>query len=653
MGPDGRPLRGWVEILAPTPLTFPQADVFVTGPLVLPLDSEGKFSVTLPATDIAGSNPADWSYWVTEKLQGVDDRPPYAFKLPQALTNPWLNDLAPTDPTTPNYVPVVGSQIYQGTAVPPASLGKHNDMYVRTDVTTAFLGVTDTRVTTYQNVDGAWVLQAGEVRGSKIYVNNASTASTATKIGDLLIRSDNGDFYQRDASGWGSVKGNLKGPKGDTGATGATGAMGAASTVPGPQGPKGDTGANGAQGIQGIQGPKGDKGDPGTGSGTVTAVNAVAPDGTGNVTITAATVGAVSNTLPVTAKATAAGTDPFRVVDDTDAQLFSVRKSGSLYAPLGNAYINKNVRIGGAASAAGIGSAVNGVLAIDNGTGPSAANAAGVHLYASAGKLMVQEQSGTTFTVGSAGAVSSVNTKTGAVVLNSADVGAVPATDKGAVNGVAPLDAASDVPMANLPPALGRNMWTPQSLGFSSWTHDPNMVSNPTTLKAAVVQRLYLAAVNITEATTINDVYVHARGWAGSSIVPAARFMAGVYNSAGSRVAWTGSTALSNVAAAGQLAGSPAAMVSNHIGPVEFPLTAAYTMQPGKYWLAFLMTAGGATDFYYFHVQNEAPANAGGSFFLGTAFARNIYFAGQSTLPATITPANGLADHDPLIMATA
>ncbi|MFG3200359.1 hypothetical protein ACGFYT_30045 [Streptomyces sp. NPDC048208] len=298
LGPDGRPLAGWVEILAPTPLTFPVAEVFVTGPVILPLDAEGKFSVTLPATDITGSNPGDWAYWITERLQGVADRPAYAIKLPQALVNPWLNDLAPTNPATPNYVGVEGARIYQGTATPPAGLGRHGDMYVRTEITSVFLGVSDTRITTYANVSGAWVLQSGEVSGSKIYVNNASTPSTGLKAGDLLIRSDTGDFWQRGDTSWGTPKGNLKGPKGDTGATGPQGATGAASTVPGPQGPAGATGATGPQGIQGIQGPKGDKGDPGAGS-----VSTVNGDPGPNVVLTAASVSAI----PASDKGAASG----------------------------------------------------------------------------------------------------------------------------------------------------------------------------------------------------------------------------------------------------------------------------------------------------------------------------------------------------------
>ena len=50
-----------------------------------------------------------------------------------------------------------------------------------------------------------------------------------------------------------------------------------------------------------------------------------------------------------------------------------------------------------------------------------------------------------------AGGVTSVNTKTGAVVLDADDVGAIDATEKGAANGVAELDSTGKVPSAQLP----------------------------------------------------------------------------------------------------------------------------------------------------------------------------------------------------------
>lgn len=47
--------------------------------------------------------------------------------------------------------------------------------------------------------------------------------------------------------------------------------------------------------------------------------------------------------------------------------------------------------------------------------------------------------------------VTSVNTKTGVVVLTAANVGALATTQKGAVNGVASLDASTKVPIAQIP----------------------------------------------------------------------------------------------------------------------------------------------------------------------------------------------------------
>ncbi|MDX2390192.1 hypothetical protein NJL88_08955 [Streptomyces sp. DK15] len=704
-GPDGRALGGTVTFSAPSLLTFPDSDLFIAGPVVATLDADGAFSVVLPATDAPGMNPSDWSYSVKENLAGVVGSRSFAMLLPKAVPIVDLADIAPADPTTPNYVPVAGSNILTGTAAPSAATGLNGDFFVQYDTRT-LLGVTHTTVTNWKKSGGTWATVGADIHGSQIFLNTTSTPSTDAKQGDILIRTDNGDMYQRSATAWGTVKGNIKGPKGDTGTTGA----------------------QGIQGIQGIQGLKGDKGDPGNGNvntvntkvgpdivlnaadvgalgvtgmilnvattfkgnGTNAPLNVygdnvastrftVLKDGswysnalansaynmavgdttsdfgggtfvlalknasvvpttnptngvvayaeggvmkvrqtngtivtvgqgsgavasvngqTGAVTLAAADVGAVANTLPVTAKATAAATDPFRVVDDTDAQLLSVRKSGSIYAPAGNGYFNKNIRIGGAASAAGIGSTVNGVLAIDNGTSPSAANAAGVHLYASAGQLMVQEQAGRTFAVGGE-----------------------------------------------------RNTWTPQALGYQAWSVDPAAVANPTTLKAATVGRIYFSGMNITEPTTVNNVVIHSRGWAGSAAVPAARFYVGIYNEAGSRVATSG--LVSSVPMAGQGTGMAPGAVNNHIGPVPIALTGSITLQPGRYWAAFLLSAGSATDFYYFHVQNESPANPG-NFSLGTHFQRHwCISSGQSSLPATVTQSTGEVGLDPAIMALA
>ncbi|MFI1191533.1 hypothetical protein [Streptomyces californicus] len=263
------------------------------------------------------------------------------------------------------------------------------------------------------------------------------------------------------------------------------------------------------------------------------------------------------------------------------------------------------------------------------------------------------------------GAVDSVNGETGVVVLDAADVGAATAghthtaaqvgalatAARAAANGVASLDATTRLPIAQMPTAAPKNIWTPQSLGFQAWSVDPAAVANPT-LKAAVVGRIYLSGINITEPTPVNRVVIHARGWGGSTLVPAARFYAGIYNEAGSRIATSGQ--VSNLPEAGQITGTAPGAKNNHVGAVPVPLTATATLQPGRYWAAFLMSAGGATDFYYMHIQNEAPANPG-NFFLGaTAFQRHWCIpSGQTSLPTTVNQSTGEVGLDPAIMALA
>ncbi|MFE9317824.1 hypothetical protein ACFYNV_22395 [Streptomyces albidoflavus] len=237
--------------------------------------------------------------------------------------------------------------------------------------------------------------------------------------------------------------------------------------------------------------------------------------------------------------------------------------------------------------------------------------------------------------------------------LTPAQIGALAATARGTANGVASLEADTRLPAAQAPAASPRNTWTPQALGFQAWSVDPAHVSNPTTMKAVVVGRTYMCGINITESTQVNRVAIMARGWAGSTAVPAARFFAGIYREDGTRAAWSGSTALSSVPAAGQITGSAPGMRNNHIGAVALPLTATATLAPGRYWAAFLMSAGAATDMYYMHIQNEAPSNPG-NFFLGTAFQRHwCISSGQTTLPSTVDQSIGEVGLDPAIMALA
>ncbi|MFJ6559986.1 hypothetical protein ACIQMV_08895 [Streptomyces sp. NPDC091412] len=121
----------------------------------------------------------------------------------------------PGDPGAP------GSQVLTGTAAPTAGLGVNGDLYIQEDTRT-FLGVTSTTLTYYRKASGAWTQIGAPTGGSKWYVNDATTAATDTKPGDMLLRIDSGSVFQRTATGWGSSLGSLKGAKGDPGPKGST-----------------------------------------------------------------------------------------------------------------------------------------------------------------------------------------------------------------------------------------------------------------------------------------------------------------------------------------------------------------------------------------------------------------------------------------------
>ncbi|MGW3166989.1 hypothetical protein ACWC9Q_29845 [Streptomyces sp. NPDC001142] len=349
---------------------------------------------------------------------------------------------------------------------------------------------------------------------------------------------------------------------------------------------------------------------------------------------------------------------------------------------------------------------------------------------------------------GGSGAVSSVNGRTGDVVLTTSDVDAIPASSAGAPSGVATLDATGRVPAAQLPtaavqsvngqtgtvvlgasdvgalsltggtvtgpvtlaatsnainlrlgegsPSFGggnggviamqnattvpttspsgvavfaeggrfkarqsngltvtmapapQNVWTPQALGFQAWTCDPYTVTNPVA-KFLTPQRLYVCGINITEPTAVNRVIMFARGYGG---VSAARFAAGIYREDGTKV--TSTSAPVSLAAAGQGAGNPPQMISSHIGATPISMPSTVTLSPGRYWVTWVLTTGAATDYGFYHVQNEAPV-APANFFFGTPFARAWYLASQTNTPATLNQAAAgvLTDHDVPIMALA
>lgn len=260
------------------------------------------------------------------------------------------------------------------------------------------------------------------------------------------------------------------------------------------------------------------------------------------------------------------------------------------------------------------------------------------------------------------GAVESVNDRTGRVQLDAAAVGAAPATHthtaaqvgaiattaRGAANGVASLDGAGRLPVAQLPTSVGRNVWTPQALGFQAWTCDPYGVANPTA-KYLTPQRLYVCGINITEPTPVNAVIMFSRGYGG---VSSNRYAAGIYREDGTKV--VGTAAPVSLGMAGQTTGSPPQMINTHVGATPIAMPSTVTLSPGRYWATWVLATGGTADYAYYHVQNEAPV-AAANWFFGTPFARAWYLNAQSDTPARLSQGDAgvLTDHDVPIMALA
>ncbi|MFF3086363.1 hypothetical protein ACFVRB_15135 [Streptomyces nojiriensis] len=520
VGPDARPLAGTVTFSAPNMLTFPDSDLFIAGPVVAVLDENGRFEVRLPATDAPGMNPSGWAYVVKENLSGVIGGRTFSLLLPQAKPDVDLADLAPADPSTPNYVPVAGSQVITGAGVPPATLGRDGDFYTQYEATT-FLGITSMTVTMWTRTAGAWIKVGDGIRGAAWYVNTTTTPSVDTRPGDMLLRSDSGDIWQRGASGWGSPVGNLKGPKGDVGAKGATGAAGAV----------------------GAAGPQGPKGDPGNGS--VNKVNnKLGPD----VVLVAADVGAV------------------------------------------------------AAAEKG---AANGVATLDAG-----------------GKVPAAQLSTP------AGVVTSVNTKPGpTVTLTAADVSALASTARGAASGVAPLDAGSRVPVANLPDLAIPDEWAPADLGLKAWAFDPaTAISSPAYTGNGTLR---FVAVVVRETVSVSKIAFHFGGYSEKLT---AGSWAAIYTTAGA------------------LKGTTADMVGVTVVPgvhnaggatVGAALTAAVSLTPGMYYVAFVFRYAGTDGPMLLQLENAfgAPPNIFGL----TPVKRFGVWAGgavATTAPATIDPAS-------------
>lgn len=644
VGPDARPLAGTVTFSAPSMLTFPDSDLFIAGPVVASLDENGRFEVKLPATDAPNMDPSKWSYVVKENLSGVIGGRTFSLLLPKANPNVDLADLAPSDPTTPNYVAVAGSQIFTGSAAPTTALGREGDFYTQYDTRT-LLGVTHTTVTMWTRSATAWAKVGGDVRGSQWYVNTTTTPSVDAKPGDMLLRADSGDIWQRGASGWGSSIGNLKGPKGDQGVAGskvyafANGTEAAGVGVPDDFAIRTDTGnlyiyvagsgwvskgsIKGPKGDTGATGPQGPKGDPGAGS--VSSVNAkLGPD----VVLVPSDIGAVPATGPAVITLPSGSSALALAVKSADnaTNSMEIRSTGSVRFQPGNVYIDKNLRVGGASAATGNGA---GVLVVQDGTAPNTSVTDGAIVYSETGVLKVRQADGTVVTVGSvpAGTVTSVNAKPGpAVTLTAADVAALATTARGAVNGVAPLDASSDVPLVNLPDAAIPSQFQPADLGLKAWAFDPAVAVSTVAFTGNGSMRL--AAVVLRQTTTVSKIAFHFGGYAGTM---ATGSWAAIYDTAGTRKATTADMAGEAVVPGVHNAGG---------ATVGAALTSSVSLAAGIYYVAFTFRYAASDGPMCLQLENGAgaPPNVFG---LNNVKRFGVYTGTiPTTAPATITPGN-------------
>ncbi|MFE7660568.1 collagen-like domain-containing protein [Streptomyces celluloflavus] len=549
-GPDGRSLSGTVTFTPPGLLTFPASDLFIAGPVVAALDENGGFSVSLPATDAPDMNPSGWAWTVKENLAGVVGARTFALLLPKNVPDVDLADVAPADPTTPNYVPVPGSQIYTGSGAPAASLGLDNDWYTQYDTRT-LLGLTHTTVTMWRKSGGAWAKAGADIHGSQWFVNNTTTPSTDAKPGDLLLRSDSGDIWQRSVSGWGNPVGNLKGPKGDPGAQGVPGVKGdtgAASTVPGP---KGDTGAAGTPGSKVYAFASGSEAS-GVG---VPGDFAVRTD-TGSVYLYVSGSGWTSKG---SIRGPVGPEGPQGVKGDPGA--------GSVNSVNGSLGPDITITVNGK----GAGSPAITLSPADVGAVASSSRgvAGGVATLDDSGKVPAAQLSIP------AGAVTTVNGKSGpTVTLVAADVSALATTARGTANGVASLDGSTRLPLAQLPLEVPTDhMWEPSDLGLKAWAFDPAVgMSTPIYPGNATLR---VTAVNLKSTQTITKIVWHFGGYAGGMV---AGSWGAIYNASGTRVgttaALTGETVIAGVHNAGG-------------ATVSAPLTASASLPAGVYYVAW------------------------------------------------------------------
>ncbi len=156
--------------------------------------------------------------------------------------------------------------------------------------------------------------------------------------------------------------------------------------------------------------------------------------------------------------------------------------------------------------------------------------------------------------------------------------------------------------------------WLPSDYGFIAWSIDPSEAANNLTLTSGTI---LMVGLQIRQSTNFSNIIVHLQ--TGGSTLTAGQNLVGLYDSAGNRVA--------------QSADQSANWTTNGLKIV--PMTGApIALTPGLYYVAIL--SNGTTPVTI--VRETSISSNIINTNLTVATARVAELAGQTTLPATITP---------------
>lgn len=186
---DGAPAVGAVSF------SIKQAVADGTGDVVLPkggisvdLDTDGSFTVDLPATDDSDLSPTGWTYLVTERLTAPQATRTYEIELPASPATVDLADVAPVAPVdaVSPYLSKAGGALTGDLSLTPAGSGLNvaEGANARAGVATLAAGtkvVATTKVTANSRI--LLTVQAlGTVTAPKAIAVTARTAGTSFTI---------------------------------------------------------------------------------------------------------------------------------------------------------------------------------------------------------------------------------------------------------------------------------------------------------------------------------------------------------------------------------------------------------------------------------------------------------------------------------------